>query len=234
MARRIKFSVEEYYHIYNRGTDKRIIFEDEADYERFLGLLYACNKHASFTVRDISDSPGGLASGRILEKLLGLECRVPVVAIGAYVLMPNHFHILIKEIKGGGISKFMHDLSTAFTMYFNEKNQRKGGLFEGTFKARHVDFDQYLKYIFSYIHLNPVKLIEPKWKEGGIRVLSKAKEFLSTYPYSSYFDYQGQNRECAKILDRDQFPDYFSSTVDCNKHINDWLLFKDQYNFPEK
>ena len=90
------------------------------------------------------------------------------VELYAYCLMGNHFHLLLYELVFGGISRFMQRLSTAYSMYFNLKNERTGILFEGRFHGRHVDNDTYLKYIYSYIHLNPVQHVEPEWKEKGI------------------------------------------------------------------
>src|SRR3989338_5483185 len=101
--------------------------------------------------------------------------------------MPNHFHLLLKEIEMGGISQFMGKLSTAYSMYFNKKYERTGSLFEGRFKSSRIANDNYLHYLFAYIHLNPIKLIEPMWKEKGINDFARAKEFLGRYNYSSYF-----------------------------------------------
>lgn len=225
MARSIKFSVGEYYHVYNRGTEKRIVFSDTEDFDRFLGLLFACNSTDRLNVRDDTENSLGRTSG-ILEKLLGFERNNSIVFIGAYCLMPNHFHILIKEKIDGGISLFMQKLTTAYTMYFNKKNRRSGSLFQGKFKAQHANSDEYLKYLFSYIHLNSVKLIEPKWREVGLHDIARVKKFLATYVYSSYLDYRNLGRECQKILDPKEFPEYFPTKIDFEKHIVDWFALE--------
>ncbi|MEK7566996.1 MAG: transposase [Patescibacteria group bacterium] len=220
MSRNIEFSIDEYYHIYNRGVEKRIIFENEDDYSRFIGLLYACNDDNSFNARD--RRKGETFTDFVLKEL---KRNKIIVSIGAYCLMPNHFHLLVKEIKDGGISLFMQKLSTAYTMYFNKKRNRSGVLFDGVFKAQHADSDEYLKYLFSYIHLNPVKLVEPQWKEVGIKSKKRSKDFISSYNYSSYLDYAGQKRIVSKILTPKDFPEYFSSKAGFNSHIQDWLSF---------
>ena len=136
--RKVSFSSGEYYHIYNRGNSKQKIFHDKEDYERFIGLLYACNQNANLRADDLKKDQG-----------LFSIIRMGIIAgIGAYVLMPNHFHILITEVKEGGISKFLQKLTTAYVMYYNKKYKRTGSLFEGKFKAQHLSYDVYLKYIF--------------------------------------------------------------------------------------
>jgi REP element-mobilizing transposase RayT len=218
MQRVIEFSPNEYYHIYNRGVDKRTIFLDSCDKDRFQAMLFLCNSSNPVIFRDVQGLPFAL-----------VKRGVPIVAIGAYCLMDNHFHILLKEIEEGGISKFMSKLTTAYSMYFNKKHARTGALFENNFKAKHLNTDEYLKYIFSYIHLNPLKLIEPRWKEDGIKDSNKAKGYLSTYNYSSYLDYMGHNRPNEKrLLSLKEFPEYFSEENSFENYLDDWISFKDE------
>lgn len=220
MERKIIFSPDEYYHVYNRGVEKRTIFATSSDRERFLRLMYAANGENPVVLRDYQGLP-----------LAEIEKGEDLVGIGAYCLMPNHFHILVREVSDGGISKFMSKLTTGYSMYFNKKNERKGSLFEGTFKAIHVDDDEYLKYLFSYIHLNPVKLIDPTWKETGIKDIQEAKKYLREYRFSSYVDYLDKNnkREELALLKKELFPDYFSLTRDFESFIEEWLTFTKDY-----
>ncbi len=108
-------------------------------------------------------------------------------------------------------------------MYFNKKYERTGGLFEGKFKSQHVGDDRYLKYLFSYIHLNPVKLIDPAWKESGIKNKNKTLDFLRTYKYASYLDFSGIKRSESKILDTSLFPNYFPSVRTFETEILSWF-----------
>ena len=214
MNRKFDFSIGEFYHIYNRGTDRRLIFLDEDDKERFQKLLYLCNSKKSIVFRDI---PIGLT--------YVFDRGETLVDIGAYCFMPNHFHLLLHEKIGGGVSLFMQKLLTAYSTYFNKKHERSGGLFQGTFMATHVNNDEYLKYLLSYIHLNPVKIIDPKWKENGIADKVGAKKYLQKYNYSSYIDYIGQNRKEQIILYTEAFPEYFSMIKDFSNFIDEWLSF---------
>nr|MBP9757549.1 transposase [Candidatus Paceibacterota bacterium] len=214
MQRRIVISPGESYHLYNRGVEKRKIFVTKRDHERFLKLLFLANGTAPLKFDRVKGIP-----------LSEINRGTPLVAIGAYVLMPNHFHLLVHEVREGGISMFMEKLTTAYASYFNKLNDRVGSLFQGTYKADHADTDEYLKYLYSYIHLNPVKLIESKWRDKGIADLKGVRAFLEQYRYSSYSDYLGNKREEGIIIDREPFPDYFSSTSDFNTEINDWLTY---------
>ena len=106
--RKNSFAKDEYYHLYSRGVDKRTIFLDSQDEKRFIRLLFLCNGSVPIIYRDIKELP-----------LVSVEKGECVTAIGAYCLMPNHFHLLVRETTEGGISAFMHRFSTAYTMYFN-------------------------------------------------------------------------------------------------------------------
>ena len=208
---------DEYYHVYNRGVDKRKIFLDKADHERFMTLLYLCNSGIPIHRSDLG--------GNMAKKIFMRQKEATIVDIGAYCLMPNHFHILIREQSEGGISLFMQKLSTAYAMYFNKRYQRRGALFEGRFKARHAAKDEYLKYLFAYIHLNPVGIIDANWKKHRITNKKKAAEFLKMYKYSSYLDYlhEGTSRIENSILNKLAFPAYFEKSNDFKDYLNDWM-----------
>ena len=214
--RKISFVANEYYHLYNRGNSKQKIFHDREDYSRFMSLLYACNSKNNFKVSNLNKN----------ETPYDFERGENIISIGAYCLMPNHFHILITEIDNGGISKFMQKLSTAYSMYYNKKYKRIGGLFEGKFKSQHANNDRYLKYLFSYIHLNPVKIINNKWKENGIENKSEVLEYLKHYEYSSYLDYLEIHRIQDIILNKKSFPNYFSTRQVFLKEMFTWLSYK--------
>lgn len=210
----------EFFHIYNRGTDKREIYFDNADYHRFLEALYLCNSEKQINVRNVR---------KIHNSIFDFERNTLLVAIGAYCLMPNHFHILAKPLVEGGLTKFMGKLGTSFSMYFNKRYDRTGALFQGKFKAEHADTDEYLKYLYAYIHLNPVKLIDSTWKTLGIKDVEKAYSYASAYKYSSLPDYLSQDREEKKILNPDLFPDYFQTATSHKAELLDWLKYKELY-----
>ena len=134
--------------------------------------------------------------------------------------MPNHFHILICEKIDGGISKYMLKLMTGYSMYFNKKYERTGKLYEGVFKSTHVNKDQYMKYLYSYIHLNPAKLIDMKWKESKSRNSTILLEYVFSYLYSSLKEYI--TREFT-VLNPKKFPDYFKEPVEHKRELLEWL-----------
>ena len=217
--RKFQFIPGEFYHLYNRGTEKRRIFMSLADYNRFMTLLYVANQENSVDLK---------LQGRTLDELKKLnkfKKEKPLVEIVTYCLMPNHFHLLIHEIEEGGISKFMQKILTGYTMYFNKKNNRSGSLFQGKFKATHVADDNYLKYLVSYIHLNPVKLIDPKWKEFGIKNKKAAEEYLKTYKHSSYQDYLGWKRVEGMIINPSALPVDFSEGGGFKMFVTEWLNY---------
>lgn len=219
----------EYYHIYNRGNSKQKIFFNKEDYNYFIKCLYCCNTYKNFKFREDVVKPGIDA--------FDFDREETIVSIGAWVLMPNHFHIYITtshksdlwhDIEKSRISEFMRKLSTAYVKYFNAKYGRTGGLFEGKFKSVHIKNDNQAKYLFSYINLNPVKLIDSKWKEKGVRNVKNVLEFLEKYRWNSYKDHINRDRRESKILDMDVFPKYFSNLEDFNKEILTWLEYKNE------
>ena len=214
--RNIVIAPGEYYHLYNRGVDKRNVFTGKIDYDRFITLLYACNGTRAV---DLDEQGKNIAT--LLER--GIDRGESLLDICAYVLMPNHFHIMAREIRERGISQFMQKLGVAYTSYFNKKYDRTGSLFQGTYKAKHASKDPYCSYVASYIHLNPVKLIEPDWKEAGIKNFGAADKFLSEYSYSSYFDYYGNKRTEKAILNKNSLPSYCKSAGDFRKEVKTWL-----------
>ncbi len=222
MNRKIKFAPGNYYHIYDRGVEKRKIFLEVNDYQRFLLLLSLCNGRKAVITKEYFQGRSHFQhfQGRTLE-MLEKNKKERLVDIGAYCLMPNHFHLLTKEKSENGITNFMRKLNTAYAMYFNKKNNRSGSLFQGRFGAELLDDDNYLKYIFAYIHLNPIKLIDPTWKDKRVKDISRIKKFLNNYQWSSYTNYtKGENNN---LLDRKAFPEYFKNIKDFQDFIDIWL-----------
>ena len=221
MTRQIQIAPEEFYHLYNRGVEKRKIFLCRADYERFEALLYLANQ----------SEPADLKyQGRSFAEICNVRTGDPLVEIVAYCLMSNHFHLLVRECVEGGIAKFMQKVTTGYTMYFNKRNGRSGALFEGTYKAKHVSDDRYFRYLVSYIHLNPVKLFDSKWKENGIKDRAGAERYLTHYVHSSYLDYVGKERVQALILEKKTLVDIFPSAGDFKNCVIEWLTYAQQQN----
>lgn len=155
-----------FYHIYNRGVEKRIIFNDELDYKMFLSYLKSyLSPRQPKQVRPVRES-------KIFEQIQ-LIC---------YCLMPNHLHLLIKQTTQFAIIDFMRRITNAYTKYFNERYKRIGPLFQGRYKAVLVTEEPYLLHLTRYIHLNPSEL-NPEYRSD-----------LLAYTYSSYGDYLGERK----------------------------------------
>jgi len=217
MNRKVSFVEDEYYHIYNRGVDKRVVFSDNTDYKRFILLLKILNTSKNIIVRD-------LFKNKTYHEIIRGEKSDPLVAIGAYCLMPNHFHILITPLVKNGIEKYMQKLQTAYTMYFNKRYKRSGSLFQGTFKSQYLDTDEYLNYIYSYIHLNPAKLKDKNWKEKKFKDFNVLKKFIFEYTYSSIREYTMNDY---LIINPKYFPEYRKNYVSKEAYfkamIDDWF-----------
>ena len=228
MQRKENFMEGGFYHLYNRGNSKQVIFIDILDRKRFIKMLYLANSIKGVNFKD-----------DIVKKKIDaweFDREETIISIGAWTLMPNHFHILItipspksnfglKRGERNAISIFMQKVCTSYSKYFNTKYNRTGGLFETNFKSSYINTDPYSKYIFSYIHLNPIKLIDKLWKENRIKNIEKAKKFLENYEWSSYQDYCGKKRDENKILTKKDFPEYFDNPKIFKKEIFEWLSF---------
>lgn len=211
--RKVSFVPGEFYHIYNRGNSRQQIFFTEQDHERFMWLLYVANGTCPLDLREVDP-----------EKVYTFERGEQQVAIGAYCVMPNHFHILLTPVVEDGVTTFMRKLTTGYSMYFNRRHHRTGSLFEGRFKSKLTADDHHLKYLFAYIHLNPVKLIQSDWREVGIKDRQGALDYLQHYHYSSYLDTM-QSRSQSNILNIEPFPLYFSRSTDFNQELLEWLSY---------
>jgi len=200
------FAPEEWYHCYSRGIDNRVVFESTSDYQRFISLLYLAN---TSTVLHRSNL-GNLS----YHELFTIPRKETLVSIGAYALMPNHFHLLLYEKNASGISTFMQKLGTAYTMYFNVKRERSGGLFTKPFRARHISDDRYLQHIIDYIHLNSLKLFENGHKRNN---KMEDKHYfmtkLKSYPFSSFPDFNGTSRPAKVVLGNKIFNLYQQKTA---------------------
>ncbi len=181
MIRRTIFKIGEYYHIFNRGVEKRKIFNNDKCYNRFIESMIFFNTEKSIWL--VNDRPR--------QKPQPEERIVDVVA---YCLNPNHFHFLLKENKEGGITKFMKKICTGYAMYFNKKYAHSGVLFQGRFKSVHMDSNDQLLYVSAYVNGN-----------SEVHGIEKAEN----YPWCSFPEYfQGRSLDdgvCQKEIILGQF-----------------------------
>ncbi len=180
-----------YYHVYNRGVNKRVIFKDSQDYAVFLNLFK----------RYLSKNPVKDDKGREYDWLYD---RLEVLS---FCLMPNHFHILIYQHDKDAMTKFMRGLLTSYTMYFNKKYRRIGPLFQARFKASRITEDAYLMHISRYIHLNPASYKTWEFSSLPYYIGKKHAEWvrpariLELFENGSYESFVADYREHKRVLD---------------------------------
>lgn len=225
MRRKVKFrdmprsilSEGEIYHIYNRGVEKRLIFINDHDRWRFVTLLLLLQGESDTDKisRLVSLVQHRMLGNKVFKKVLDNK----YVELISFCLMPNHFHLILREIQGGGISKFMQRLLNAYTKYFNICHRRNGHLFGGRFQAAHVDTNEYLLYLSAYLHLNPREL--KFWR--GLEV---------DYMWSSFQDFVVQNR-WGNFLKPDIILEQFDSGKEYKKFIVETPIKAVQDNLDE-
>lgn len=179
------------YHIYNRGVEKRDIFQEEADRWRFLQSIYLFNdernSHRVLTSFKQAEESLNIKS---LKKKVKPKDKKPLLRIMADCFMPNHYHLIVEETKEEGKSKFMQKLGIGYTNYFNKKYNRVGSLFQGGYRSRRVESERYLKYLLVYVNvLNPVELIDLNYKEKDIENIKKVMNFAANYEWSTHKEY---------------------------------------------
>ena len=220
MERKTPFVENEYYHIYSLGVEKRKIFLSTRDYNRFVALLYIMNQDAPFRMDNFLRN-----NQNDLKNIFKEKREKSLVSILGYCLIPNHFHLILYEHTEGGISKFMAKLLTAYSMYFNTKYERSGPLFTRPFRSEYIKNEPQYMYIFSYIHFNPLSIIDKKWKENGVKNKKEAERFLEKYQFSSYKDFLNKDRPESFILDFIRIPKYIKNmNLDfkiCEKKLRD-------------
>jgi len=220
MQRKFQFETGECYHIFNRGVEKRTIFQDEGDWTRFQNLLYLANGDKPLVFK--------LLQGLPLEQ----ERGAAHASIIAYALIPNHFHIIGREDKDGGLSRLMGKLSTSYSMYFNVKYARSGPLLCRPFRARHINSDDYFRWVLSYVHLNPLDIMEPGWSEKGEIDFDRAVEFLQSFSYSSYPDYFLAKRPATRIINKDALPVEISDLESVQEMLEEFRTPPENSAFP--
>lgn len=213
MSLRVQTASNEFYHVYNRGVDKRVIFNDERDYQRFLLLFLLANDVTSVDVRQaIRDFT--------IPELVKRE-RKQLVSIYAFSLLSNHFHLLLSPKVDLGVSKFMQKVATGYTMYFNSKNERSGALFQGRYKIKHAEEEKYVKYLFEYIHLNPIR---EDFNKANSDQVSSLVDKAEKNPWDSLGVYRGKVVNCLadSVLDKSVFYDLHPSYEFHRQALCDW------------
>lgn len=180
--RNIKIAVGEYYHIFNRGINRQVVFLDETDRARFLFLILYFQSPLVFQnigrpTREFVKHSVFNISEEIVEQVVVTR----YVELVEFCLMPNHFHLILKEVVEGGTAKYMQRVLNGYTKYFNTKYKKSGHLFQGPYCAIHVENNRQLLHLSAYIHKNSRELAV--WRNREIE-----------YPWSSCQDFVRRNR----------------------------------------
>jgi len=225
--RKEQFVNDGIYHVILRGLDDNLIFKDINDYYRGIFSIYEFNNAKSIEIRkrrkarrkEKKIEKSGSPSSAPFDK------RDKLVEVLCFCFMPNHIHLLIKQLKDEGIMKFMRKAGTGYAKYFNGKYKRKGYVFQNRFRSVCVRDDKQLQTVFNYIHLNPASLIEPGWKETGIKNQTGVIDFLKDYKWSSYKDYIGENN-FPSVTERNLISEFLGGFGGCSLSLKNWIEYK--------
>lgn len=197
--RKFKFTNGEFYHVYNRGVDKRPVFMDQYDFDRFLQGMQAFN-----SIKPI----GSIFENSFRKEALSNRIA-KLVNIVCYCLNINHYHMILRQHANNGISEFMRRLGTGFTQHFNFKQKRNGVLFQGKFKAKHIDSNEYLLHLSAYVNLN-----------NEVHKITNDKKFRSSWNEFMPSTAKGKYQLCApKIIIKqfanlDEYKEFAKSSLD--------------------
>ena len=235
---------DEIYHIILRAVGDSSVFNNQDDYYRGIFSIYEFNNSNFVEIRlrrrqrkkekflePQRKSCGSPTPANFSQNMSddSIDKRDKLVEILAFVFMPNHVHLLLRQLKDDGISKFMQKFGGGYANYFNKKYERKGHLFN-RFKSIYIKDDDQLKTVFAYIHTNPLSFIEPGWKENGIKDEGKAIKFLEEeYRWSSHFDYLGK-KNFTSVTNRDFLSEIMGGEQGCKDAVRNWIEYKKDIN----
>ncbi len=227
----------DFFHILNRGVEKRKIFLSENDYIRFIYNLYDFNdiKNVVFDYPQRKKDKEFWDVGRPNSRVGNKRKKEEIVDIFCWTLMSNHPHIFIQDKIDTGSSLFSKKIIGGYTKYFNEKNKREGVLFQGKSKIIKVEQEPHFYHLPYYIMANPIELVEPNWKENGIKDIKKVIEFLGNYKYSSFPDLIGKEN-FPFVVNKKLFYELFNTNEEkFRKDFTDWLgdyeVAKEEFDF---
>ncbi|MEX2013897.1 MAG: transposase [Parcubacteria group bacterium] len=176
--RLIRIAPGEYYHLYNRAVNKQVIFHDTGDYLRFLFLILYFQSPLAF------QQLGRLVKDFVQHRVLDIGedvIKKRTIELVAFCIVPNHFHLLVKELEEGGIAAYMQRVLNAYSKYYNTKYEKSGHVFQGPYQFVHIEDNRQLLHVSAYIHRNSREIARWFRKEHQ-------------YPWSSYQDFIGENR----------------------------------------
>lgn len=228
--RKQQFANGEIYHIVVRRIGDNLLFKDIDDYYRGIFSIYEFNTTDLVTIRERRKVRAQIkrADKANSNPTPVVDIRDLFVEILAFSFIPNHIHLLLKQLQDGGISRFMQKFGAGYSAYFKEKYnlQGKGHFFQGRFVSVHIETDDQLRTVFVYIHTNPIALIEPGWKEKGIKDPERVIKFLEEeHRWSSLFDYIGK-KNFPSVTNREFLSEVMGGPQGCKKFVEDWVKYK--------
>lgn len=225
----------EVYHVYNRGTEKRKIFMNDADRIRFIHDMWEfndveqvdTNAFRAMSLPSRKRTNAEVQPTYFDDKKSGSN-RQKLVHVHAYCLMDNHYHLMLSPAVPDGIALFMKKLGGGYTMYFNEKYSRTGALFQGRYKRKLIKSDGQYLHLPIYIHLNPLDAKCPEWRTSGVAKSARtaALKYLESYRWSSHLDYMGF-KNFASVVHMDTLKRVFTLQGGYAKVVQEALAYFD-------
>jgi len=219
--RKQQFLNNKIYHIILRGIDDNLIFKDTDDYYRGIFSIYEFNNAIPVNIWKRRKQRAKEKAGRDPVS----PSRELLVEVLEFCFMPNHIHLLLKQLKDNGITKFMAKVGAGYGGYFNRKYNRRGYVFQNRFLAVPIKNETQLKVVSTYIHTNPISLVEPNWKEKGIKDPKKVIEFLEKYKWSSYLDYVNK-KNFPSVTEREFISEIMGGENGCAEFVESWIQYK--------
>ena len=229
---------DEIYHVVSRAVGDTIVFVDESDFYRGIFSIYEFNNSKKVEIWErrrarnrFKKQKKESVGRRTSHQSEYLDEREKLVEVLAFSFMPNHLHLILKQLKDNGITEFMKKVNGGYAKYFNQKYKRMGHLFN-KFRAVHIKENNQLRNAFLYVHANLISVIEPGWKEKGIKNTKKVKEFLENNKRHSYVDYLGKEN-FPSVTQRDFFLEFMGGPEGCRAGIDNWIKAKNKLEFEE-
>lgn len=217
--------VPEFFHTYNRGVEKRKVFLDDQDLFRAVHNFYEFNDTNLIFNTNYQIKRGQFYGYRIPINR-SKKPREVLIDLFVWCLMPNHYHLFLREKRQNGLSKFQQKFGIGFTNYFNLKYERDGVLFRGKYKKVHVTDDAQAAHLICYIHANSLDLWKSNWKEKGLSSLEiqKALKFLvdKKNRWSSHQDYCGVEN-FPSLINKEFLNGFFGGAAGYREFFSDWL-----------
>ncbi len=222
MMKENEFIPGEYYHVYSRNILNIPEFKEAGNAERLRQSFLLSNSTKSSAAFDYLRNNNAATLEKAIEiagdgkKLVDILC---------YVIMPDHYHLLLTARRKNGITDFVRKSNISIAKYINIKKNRRGPLFESRFKSKHIDSNQYLSHLSVYIHLNPLDFIDGKaWRNNQLTNWSAKKERLMKYPWSSLKSYLEGNFEDPLISGADIILEQFKGAEDYELFLREWSI----------